>query len=101
MGRAPLRAEPTGSRPPDNQIPFEGGRQSEERVMQGDGGVTPVHGFTLPARCARSPSLKGGSEEGSGYSAEGAKKAARVCGAGLASVVRLPERGGAEELIPV
>ncbi len=29
-------------------------------MLQGDGGVTPLHGFTLPARCAPPPSLKGG-----------------------------------------
>ncbi len=33
-------------------------------MLQGDGGVTPVHGFTLPARCSRPPSLQGGHEEG-------------------------------------
>ncbi len=33
-------------------------------MLQGDGGVTETHAFTLPARCARAPSLKGGPEEG-------------------------------------
>ncbi len=35
-------------------------------MTQGDGGVTLMRRFTLPARCARAPSLKGGPEEGGG-----------------------------------
>ncbi len=47
--------------------------------------MTLIHGFTLPARCARLPSLKGGPEEGERLQRGGPEDAER------------PHRGGPEE----